>query len=459
MRSLAAKLTLAFLLVGLIGAGIVAVMVRHRTQNEFGRLILDQNQRFLINGLTRYFQEHGSWEGVESIFRPGPDAPPSVHDFLSNWETRRNLFIITDSDGVIVFGGIEDLGKQISPTRQRGGIPLLSDGENIGWLFFRPALTRWRPGTLEGDFLFNINNAIVLSAIVAVVVALVLGGVLAYTMTRSLRELKAATIELAEGKLGYQVEVRSKDEIGDLATSFNRMSLELAHSNELRQRMTADIAHDLRTPMSVIMGYTEALNDGKLQATPEMYAVMHSESLLLSRLIDDLKTIALVDAGELPLMMQKVSPIVLLKRTADAHRVQAEREQISISISASSEMPDIEVDVERMVQVLGNLMSNAIRYTPQGGEIFLSADEGESGVRLEVADTGIGIPEEDLPYIFERAYRGDQAREQSQGETGLGLAIAKSLVEAQGGKIDVESELGKGTKFTILITETTANLV
>jgi signal transduction histidine kinase len=459
MRSLAAKLTLAFLLVGLIGAGIVAVMVRNRTQNEFGRLILDQNQRFLINGLTRYFQEHGSWEGVESIFRPGPDAPPAVRDFLSNWETRRNLFIITDSDGVIVFGAIEDLGKQMSPSRQRGGIPLLIEGENIGWLLFRPTLTRWRPGTLEGDFLFTINNAIVLSAIVAVVIALVVGGVLAYTMTRSLRELKAATIELAEGKLGYQVEVRSKDEIGDLATSFNRMSLELAHSNELRQRMTADIAHDLRTPMSVIMGYTEALNDGKLQATPDMYAVMHSESLLLSRLIDDLKTIALVDAGELPLMMQKVSPIVLLKRTADAHRGQAEREQISISISASSEMPDIEVDVERMVQVLGNLMSNAIRYTPQGGEIFLSADEGESGVRLEVADTGIGIPEEDLPYIFERAYRGDQAREQSQGETGLGLAIAKSLVEAQGGKIDVESELGKGTKFTILIPETTANLV
>jgi two-component system phosphate regulon sensor histidine kinase PhoR len=112
-----------------------------------------------------------------------------------------------------------------------------------------------------------------------------------------------------------------------------------------------------------------------------------------------------------------------------------------------------------MVQVLGNLMSNAIRYTPQGGEIFLSADESESGVRLKVADNGMGIPEDDLPYIFERAYRGDQAREQSQGETGLGLAIAKSLVEAQGGKIDVESELGKGTKFTILIPETTANLV
>lgn len=457
MRSLATKLTLAFLLVGLIGAGIVAVLVRQRTQNEFGRLILDQNQRFLINGLTRYYQEYGSWEGVESIFRPGPDAPPAVRDFLSNWETRRNLFIITDSEGVIVFGAKEDIGKQLSPSRQRGGIPLMVEGENIGWLLFRPTFNRWRPGTLEGDFLFTINNAIVLSALVAVVVALVVGGILAYTMTRSLRELKAATIELAEGKLGYQVEVRSKDEIGDLSASFNRMSLELAHSNELRQRMTADIAHDLRTPMSVIMGYTEALNDGKLQATPEMFSVMHSEAMLLNRLIDDLKTIALADAGELPLVLQKVSPEVLLKRTADAHKVQADREQISITINSSPDLPDIEVDVERMVQVLGNLMNNAIRYTPQGGEITLSAELEDGVIKLVVADTGAGIPEGDLPHIFERSYRGDQAREQPQGETGLGLAIAKSLVEAQGGKIDVESELGKGTKFTVLIPGTNAN--
>jgi signal transduction histidine kinase len=182
-----------------------------------------------------------------------------------------------------------------------------------------------------------------------------------------------------------------------------------------------------------------------------MFSVMHSEALLLNRLIDDLKTISLADAGELPLVLQKVSPEVLLKRTADAHRVQADRKQISITINSSPDLPDIEVDVERMVQVLGNLMSNAIRYTPQGGEIALTADIEDGVIKLGVSDTGAGIPERDLPHIFERSYRGDQAREQSQGETGLGLAIAKSLVEAQGGKIYVESELGRGTQFSILI--------
>ncbi len=451
MRTLAFKLTLAFLLVGLTGAGIVAIMVRVRTQSEFGRLILDQNQKFLINNLTQYYQNQGSWEGVETVFRPpGQEQPPPFRDSGDRWEARRALFTIADSEGVIVFGsGPENIGRQVSSSELKKGAPIQVDGETIGWLLFTPALDRWKPGTLEGDFLLNINSAILLSALLATLFALVLGGILAYTMTRSLRELTTATNELTQGKLGYQVKVRSNDEIGALAASFNTMSAEMARSTELRKRMTADIAHDLRTPISVIMGYTEALHDGKLDGTPEMYAVLHTEALHLSHLIDDLKTISLADAGELPLNKQRVSPEVLIKRTADAYGIKAEREGIAIQTDISPGLGEIEVDVERMIQVLGNLMDNALRYTPEGGEINLTTDTVDNQVRIRVADTGAGIQEEDLPFIFERSFRGDRARQQSHAETGLGLAIAKSLVEAQGGKIFVESELGKGTVFTI----------
>lgn len=450
MRSLAVKLTLAFLLVGLIGAGIVAILVRHRTQNEFGRLILDQNQQVLLNNLTRYYREYGSWEGVERVFRPDRETFSQGNEPVAPWEARRALFTIANADGMIVFGGgPNSLGKQLSPADLKKGESIQVDGNNVGWLLFTPVIDRWKPGTLEGDFLLGLNNAILLSALMATAIALVLGGILAYTLTRSLRELTAATKEVASGKLGYQVKVRSQDELGELATSFNLMSAELERSNELRQRVTADIAHDLRTPMSVIMGYTEALSDGKLNPTPEMFTVMHTEALHLSHLIDDLKTIALADAGELSLNKQQISPEVLIRRAARSYQVKAEREQISIRTNVSPDLPQIEVDVERMVQVLGNLMNNALRYTPPGGEVVLSADEVEDMVRLRVSDNGAGIAEQDLPYIYERSYRGDQARQHTEGETGLGLSIAKSLVEAQGGQISVESAVGAGTTFTI----------
>ena len=212
--------------------------------------------------------------------------------------------------------------------------------------------------------------------------------------------------------------------------------------------MTADIAHDLRTPLTVILGYTEALSDGKLSPDGEMYAVMHTEAQHLSHLIDDLKILSLAEAGDLPLTPQPVQPVKLVSRAAEAYRIQAEAKGISLRTKIQPNLPEIEVDVERMAQVLGNLMSNAIRFTPKGGEIVLAASQKEGEIILTMADTGAGIASEDLPYIFERSYRGDKARQHS-GESGLGLAIARSLVEVQGGHIQVESELEKGTKFIL----------
>ncbi|MEJ2262333.1 MAG: HAMP domain-containing sensor histidine kinase [Anaerolineales bacterium] len=450
MHSLASKLTLAFLLVGLTGAVLVAVFIRQRTRREFDQFILDQNQQALVSNLTEYYQANGSWNGLNNVFRPGREEPFPKPEAGTRWETRRSLFTVADANGTIVLaGGLEHLGQTISQSDLKKGVPLEVDDKTVGWLLFTPALDRFRPGTPEGNFLNSVNQATIFSALGAAGIALILGGILAYTLTRSLREMTAATQLLAKGELGHQVKVRSKDELGVLADSFNQMSAALARSNDLRRRMTADIAHDLRTPLSVILGYTEGLSDGKLQASAETFSVMHIEALHLSRLIDDLKILALADAGELPLARQRIAPDVLLRRASDAHRVEADRQRIGIRITVPSGLPDVEVDVERMAQILGNLMGNALRYTPPRGEITLSAERTGGGVRLRVSDNGAGIPAEDLPYIFGRSFRGDKARRQEEGETGLGLAIAKSLVEAQGGKISVESAVGEGTTFTI----------
>jgi signal transduction histidine kinase len=450
MRSLTTKLILAFLLVGLTGAVLVALIVRFRTQRAFDQLVVNQNQQLLLVNLAEYYRRAGSWAGVETVFRPGANLPGLGSIPEARWEARRALFVVANAQGVVLFGGEPHLhGRTLTARELRKGIRIEVNGDTVGWLIFSPALDRWRAGTPEGDFLLSVNRGAYLSAIAATGIALILGGVLAYGLTRSLRELTSATQALAQGELGRQVTVHSNDELGALAASFNQMSTALARSTELRRQMTANIAHDLRSPLAVIQGYAEALTDGKLQPSQEIFTVMHTEALHLSRLIDDLKTLSLAEARELPLMPQQVSPDALLRRAVESFRVQAEGQGITLEMQAEENLPEVRVDVERMAQVLGNLMRNALRYTPGGGRISLSARRAEQGVLLQVADTGTGISPEDLPYIFERTYRGNKARSADEGETGLGLAIARSLVEAQGGKISVESRPGEGSVFTI----------
>lgn len=450
IRSLASKLTLAFLLVGLAGAVLVAIFVRQRTQQEFDKFILNQNQQALVSNLIEYYQENGSWNGINNVFTTGRGELFSNLYGGPHGDIHRTSFTLADANGTIILaGGLERPGQQVPQENLNRDVPLEVNGETVGWMIFNQVPERFTPGTPEGNFLTSLNQATIFSAMGAAGIALILGGILAYTLTRSLRELTSATQILARGKLGHKVKVRSRDELGILAESFNQMSAELAHANDLRRRMTADIAHDLRTPLSVILGYTEALSDGKLQASPEMYSVMHTEAQRLNHLIDDLKTISLADAGELPLMPQPIDPGEFLRRTALAHQVKAQKENIAIEMDTAADLPMVKVDVERMAQVLGNLVSNALRYTPPGGEIRLSAQRENGGLDLQVSDNGAGIPPEDLPHLFERAFQRDKSRQQLSGESGLGLAIAKSLVQAHEGTISVESTLGKGTSFRI----------
>ena len=446
MRSLTLKLTLAFLFVGLTGALLVAVFVGVRTQREFDQFISDRYRQDLVERLADYYQQNDSWEGLSAIgLRLADQRGRSGY-------MRAPVALVDNSQVVVVGSRNYQVGQQVSQADLRGSLRIQVDGETVGAVLLDLPVDQAPrdPYSPEDAFLARVNQAIAFGALGATVIALVLGVVLASAISRPVKELTDATQRVAQGELGHQVPVRTRDELGDLTISFNQMSADLATSNQLRRQMTADIAHELRTPLSVILGYAEALSDGKLHGKPAIYDAMYGEARLLSHLVDDLRTLSLADAGELALNRSLTPAGECIERTAASHAELAAQRDVRLDVTLGPDLPLVEVDRERIAQVLANLVGNALRYTPAGGVITLSAIADNDRVLLRVSDTGPGIEPQHLPFVFKRFYRADDARP-ANGESGLGLAIARSLVEAQGGSIQVQSEPGQGAMFTVAL--------
>jgi two-component system sensor histidine kinase BaeS len=460
-RSLAFKLILAFLLVSITGAALTALFARWTTYHEFDRLVLEQVQTDFLADVTAYYEAHGSWQGAWAYFRPetlppplpGQQSPPPGGQRLQPAQRSTYVFALAvqDSPGldgrVVLPAGPYRLGDRIPAAELAQGIEVELDGQVIGVALLTGQAPDLSPQ--EERYLARTDHSSLYAALAATLVALGLGVFLARTLTRPVRELTAATQALAQGEMPQQVPVRSQDELGELAASFNQMSADLARAVELRRQMTADIAHDLRTPLTVMAGYLEALRDGVLQPTAERFETMHLEAQHLRRLVEDLRTLSLADAGELTLNREALPPGVLLEQAAAAYQHQAGQQGIDLQVDVASDLPHVSVDPDRLAQVLGNLISNALRHTPASGQIRLAAAREADRVQLIVQDTGAGIPADELPHVFDRFYRGDEARVGDGGESGLGLTIARSIVELHGGTISATSALGQGTTFTI----------
>ncbi len=461
MKSITVKLTLTFLAVSLAGVALVAAIIWGTTPAAFNQFLLDRSKSDLLAAATAYYQQNGSWDGVNEAliekglvpqsFGPDTNGPHGGQPGGGN-QGPVPPFALADQSGVVVVrGGPFRVGSVVPASQLSQGEAVVVNGLTVGTILNTGIPPNRDP---SGDrYLASANQALLIAAVGAGLLALLLGIFLARTFTRPLRDLTAAAHAMAEGQLGQNVAVRSKDELGQLTAAFNKMSADLEHSNQLRRQMTADIAHDLRTPLTVITGYLEGLRDGVLKPTPERYEVLFNESRHLQRLVEDLRTLSLADAGELAINRQPVQPGELLERLQQAFQHRAGQQQVSLSLQVEPDLPEIKVDPERMEQVLGNLVSNALRYTPQGGgEIALAARREDGGVVLEVKDNGSGIAPDVLQHIFERFYRGDDARQQQGEETGLGLAIAKSIVELHGGRIRAASAgPGQGTSLTIFL--------
>lgn len=340
-------------------------------------------------------------------------------------------------------------------------------------------------GPAEETFLNRMNRALVISSLIAGAVALLVGSLLAYSMLKPLRALEKGVMAVAQGRLDTQVPVHGRDEIGQLAAGFNQMAANLYRQETLRQRMVADIAHELRTPLSVVQGNLQALLDGVYPLEKGEITTIYDETRVLSRLIQDLHELAQAEAGSLPLVLQNLAVDEVLTHMASLFRPLAEERSVQIvtaaqSATATPQGPLLALgDADRVHQILHNLMGNGLRHTPEGGTLKLTAklmaeEEGSrfgavSGqrekrvgvapvdgyakfIRFSVTDSGPGIPAQDLPHIFDRFYRGDPSRVREGGElvarhtsgAGLGLAIVKALVEAQGGHVGAQSLPNQG---------------
>lgn len=313
-------------------------------------------------------------------------------------------------------------------------------------------------GPPERGFLESANTSMWIAGFIAVAVALVISVFVARQITLPLRNLTFAAKRISGGDLSQRVDVRSRDEIGELGSAFNSMAESLARNEQLRRNMVADVAHELRTPLSVIQGNLEAMLDGIVAPDAANLSSIHEETLVLARLISDLRELSLAEAGQLKLQKEPADLRELVRKMAGKYRTEAQEKGLNLEVQVPEGLPLVDVDSQRISQVIGNLLNNALRHTAAGGRVTVAIQKskptknfnycpGETLV-VSVSDTGSGIPQQELAYVFERFYRVDKSRARISGGSGIGLAIVKHLVEAHGGKVWAESELGKGSRFS-----------
>jgi two-component system sensor histidine kinase BaeS len=443
-RSFTTKFILAFLLVGLVVIGLAAVFIWGTTSSQFTKYLVDQRQALFVSAVTDFYKANGNWAGVDANLRSQGLLPPPVQP--GSTPPMPQPFALVDQNRVVIIpAGEYLLGEKIQKGVLAKGIRIESNGLGIGTVL-NTGLAPTR-SSLEDKYLIGVNRSLLIAAIGGALIALLLGFFIARSLTQPLRDLTAATRAMAQGELHQKVQIHSHDELGELAVSFNQMSADLSSANQSRRQMTADIAHDLRTPLTVIAGYVESLREGVLKPTPERFDTIYTEVQHLQRLVEDLRTLSQADAKELSLNRETLHLPALLERIAQSYLLLAARQKIRLKTEAEAGLPDLYADPDRLVQVFGNLISNSLRHTPSGGEIILFARREENDIVLGVFDSGSGIAQELLPHIFERFRSGDSARQ--EGGSGLGLAIAKAIVELHGGSISAESNSGKGTTVTI----------
>jgi len=445
------RLTLAFALMAVLGAGMVAVFANRGLGAQFQRYLGQSRivEFGLQETLPEYYALHGSWAGLDESLVVARGRGPG---FGAGQGRGGGEIIVADAEGRIV-SPASRAGAALSAAERDISVPIVVEGRTVG------LAAVLMPSTLQFSaaaalFLSEINQVLIQATALAVLAGGLAGLVIARGISRPLGELATAARRVAVGHLSERVKEQGSEEVANVAAAFNEMTVNLQQADAqrraaetLRRNMVADIAHELRTPLTVIQGNLQAILDGVYPLDLNEIETVHAETAMLSRLVTDLRELSLAEAGQLALNTTTRPLGPLVEGAAQRHAEMAAAKAIALDAEIAEGLPLVPLDPDRTTQVINNLLSNALRYTPSGGRVSVAVTGNPDGVRVTVRDSGPGIAAEDLPRVFDRFWRGEKSRAREKGGSGLGLAIARQWVEAMGGRIGVESRPGEGSAF------------
>ncbi len=449
--SLYQKGLLSFAIVILIAVATVAVLVGQRTATELRQYttLYSNRAQLTAQALAEYYTTRTSWEGLQDNL--DTLALPGFHGGTNSGGQGRGAgqptweFRVADVQGHVVANTIGPVGARVSKAILQRALPIEVEQVTVGYLIPDDELVRNAPLDEPAQRLLErIWSALLLGSLIAFMAALLLAGLLERGIVAPVRELTDAAQEVAGGDLSVHAPVRGDDEIAHLAQAFNHMAAGLKRAEDARRAQTADIAHELRNPLAVLQGTLEALADGVYDPTPDNIQPALDQVRTLNRLVTDLRTLALADAGALRLERHTLNLASLISHIVDIYRAPLAEKELHLHVEVEAPLPQVSADADRITQVLDNILSNAIRYVPAGSTVRISAAKEQGGVTVRVADNGPGVPETDLPKLFERFWRGDPSRSRATGGSGLGLAIARRVIEAHEGRIWAETTPGGG---------------
>ncbi len=495
MKKLWVQLTLAFALVVIIAVLVASVATNRQMDGLFRRFVARYPHAHVMERLAQYYEHNGSWDGIDDVIPEQPEVggvstpvssnnpmarrgmgmgqrrPDEAFEHHDDEEERRGGppipleglnpdevavdFLLFDTKGYIVYDSTgKPAGRLVKGRAKKEAVPIFLHDKIVGYLFIQPSQEAELP-LIAKTFLQNINRTLLQAGFIAGIIGVILGIAIARGLSAPLGRLEAAARQFSSGHLEQRVPVEGTEEIASVARAFNDMAASIQQAQQLQQNMVADVAHELRTPLSVLQGNLQAILEDVYPMEKAEIATLYDETLILGRLVNDLHELAKAEAGQLHLNMQETDIAAIVERHAALFSDFAAEKDITLNVVMPDIVPLVMADPGRVQQVLHNLLSNALRYTPAGGTIHVQIEhiaqhrdsDAQHTVRVAVVDTGPGIAADSLSFVFDRFWRTDSSRSRDQGGSGLGLAIAKQLIEAQDGHVGVESVVGQGSRF------------